>query len=145
MPSGIAGPVHRGVGASDDEAVDDHLDGVPLVLVERRRLRQVVRLTVDADPHEALLPGRLEDPVTLGLAVLDERAQDEKPRFLRHREHLIDDLLDGLALDLAAALRAVRMTDPGKEQTKVVVDLGDRPDRRSGVPAGALLVDGNGR
>ena len=29
----------------------------------------------------------------------DERPQDEEPRALGHRQHLVDDLLDRLALD----------------------------------------------
>ena len=51
-------------------------------------------LAVDADADEALPPGGLEDPVALGLAVLDERAEDEQPGALRQGQHLVDDLLD---------------------------------------------------
>ena len=137
----VAGPVLRRLGAADDEPVDDDLDRVALVLVEGRRIGQVVRLAVHAHAHEALLAGRLEDAVSLRLAVLDQRAEDEEPRALGHRQDLVDDLLDGLPLDLPAAGGAVRMADPGEQQTEVVVDLGDGSDRRARVPAGALLVD----
>ena len=41
--------------------------------------------------------------------------------------------------------RAVRPADPGVEQAEVVVDLGDRPDRRPGVAGRRLLVDRDGR
>ena len=116
-----------------------------LVLVERRRLGQVVLLAVDADADEALLAGRLEDAVALGLAVLDQRPQHEQPRALGQRQHLVDDLLHRLALDLAAAGRAVRVADAREEQPQVVVDLGDRADGGARVPRGALLVDGDGR
>ena len=54
---------------------------------------------------------------------------------------LVDDLLGRLAADRAAALRAVRMSDPRVQHPEVVVDLGDRPDGRAGVPGGRLLVD----
>ena len=141
MAVGVARPVLGRLGPADDEAIDDDLDRVALVLVERRRLGQVVLLAVHPDPDEALLAGRLEDPVALGLAVLDERAEDEQPGPLGHRQDLVDDLLDGLALDLAAAGGAVRVADPGEQQAEVVVDLGDRPDGGPRVPAGALLVD----
>ena len=93
-PSGAALGALGRLGVADDVAVDDDLDAVALVLVERRRLRQVVHLAVDADADEALPPGALEDPVALGLAVLDQRAEDEEARALRQGEDLVDDLLD---------------------------------------------------
>ena len=138
---GAASRALRQLGVADDEPIDDDLDRMALVLVEGRRVGEVVHLPVDADADEALPPGALEDPVALGLAVLDQRPEDEEARALRQREHLVDDLLDRLPLDLPAAGRAVRMADPGEEEPEVVVDLRDRPDRRSRVPAGALLVD----
>ena len=55
--------------------------------------------------------------------------------------HLVDDLLGRLRLDRAAAVVAVRMPDPRPEQAQVVVDLGDRADRRARVARGGLLVD----
>ena len=139
-PSRVAGGALGRLGVADDEPVDDDLDRVALVLVEGRRLGQVVLLAVDPDPDEALLAGGLEDAVPLGLAVLDERPEDEQPRALRQGEDLVDDLLDRLALDLVA-VRAVRVADPGEQEPEVVVDLGDRADGRARVPARALLVD----
>ena len=55
---GVALGALRRLRPANDEAVDDDLDGVALVLVEGRRLGQVVLLAVDPDPHEALLAGR---------------------------------------------------------------------------------------
>ena len=60
-------------------------------------------------------------------------------------EHLVDDLLQGLALDRLAAVGAVRMADARVKQAQVVVDLGDRADRGARVARGGLLVDGDGR
>ena len=132
------------VGVADDVAVDDDLDRVALVLVELGCVLDVVGLAVDPDADEALAPGRLEDPVALGLAVLDERRQDEQPGAHRQGQHLVDDLLDALALD-RVAVGAVRDADPGEQQPEVVVDLGDRPDGRARVARRALLVDGDRR
>jgi hypothetical protein len=84
---------------ADHVAIDDDLDRVALVAVQRRRLGQVEHLSIDADADEALPPGRLEDPVALGLAILDQRTEDEQSRALGQRQHLVDDLLHGLALD----------------------------------------------
>ena len=64
-------------------------------------------LAVDADADEALPPGGVEDPIALGLAVLDERAEDEQAGALGQGQDLVDDLLDALALD-RVAVRAVR-------------------------------------
>jgi hypothetical protein len=133
--------LRRRFGVAHDEAVDDDLDRVALVLVELPRLRQVHLLAVDTDAGEALAADLVEDPVALGLAVLDDGAEHEQARPLGQGVDLVDDLLDALARDLAPARGAVRMADAGEQQAQVVVDLGDRADRRSRVSAGALLVD----
>ena len=116
-----------------------------LVLVERRGLGQVVLDAVHADTDEALLAGALEDTVALGLAVLDQRAQDQQAGALRLGQHLVHDLADRLALDLAPAVGTVRVADAREQESQVVVDLGDRADRRPRVLARALLVDGDRR
>ena len=105
---------------------------MPLVLVQRRRLREVVLLAVDTNAHEPLPPGRLEDAIALGLAVLHQRPQHEQPRALGQTQDLVDDLLHGLALDLVA-VRAVRVADAREEQAQVVVDLGHGADGGPGV------------
>ena len=140
---GTRGSVGR-LGVADDVAVDDDLDRVPLVLVELGRVGDVVLLAVDPHADEALPPGGVDDPIALGLAVLDERPEDQQARALRQRQHLVDDLLDALPLD-GVAVRAVRHADPCEQQPQVVVDLGDGADRRARVAARPLLVDRDGR
>ena len=81
----------------------------------------------------------------LALAVPDERRHEHDPRPLRQLVDLVDHLLDGLALDLAAADRAVHAADAREQQAQVVVDLGDGADRRARVPRRALLVDADRR
>ena len=125
---------------TDDVAVHHDLDGVALVLVQRGCFRQVVLLPVHADAHEALPPRRLEDAVTLRLAVLHQRPEHEQPRALRQAQDLVDDLLHRLALDLVA-VGAVRVADAREQQPQMVVDLRDGPDGRPRIPRGALLVD----
>ena len=129
---------------ADDVAVDDDLDRVALVLVEPRRVGDVDHLAVDPDADEALASSAVEDPVALGLAVLDQRPEDEQPRPLGQGEDLVDDLLDRLAFD-GVAVGAVRDADPREQQPEVVVDLGHGPDRRARVARRALLVDRDGR
>ena len=129
---------------ADDVAVDDRLDRVALVLVERLRVLELHELAVHADAHEPLASDRVEHPVALGLAILDERPQHEEPRPFGQPEDLVHDLLDRLTLDLVA-LGTVRMADAGIEQPEVVVDLRDGADGGSRVPARTLLVDGDRR
>ncbi len=132
-------------GVAHDVAVDHDLDGVALVLVELGwRVGDVVHLAIHPDADVALAPGGFDDPVALRLAVLDERPQDEQPGPFGQRQDLVDDLLDALALDGVAG-RAMRDTDTREQQSEMVVDLRDRPDRGARVPRCALLIDGDGR
>ena len=56
-------------------------------------------------------------------------------------QHLVDDRVQALPGDRPAADRAVRTADAREEQAQVVVDLGDRADRRARVARRRLLVD----
>ncbi len=123
------------------EPVDDDLDRVLELLVERRRLVERVLLAVDLDAREALVAQLLEQLAVLALAVADDRRVDREARAVRQREDLLDDRVDRLPGDRAPADRAVRAADARVEQAQVVVDLGHRADRRARVPRGRLLVD----
>jgi hypothetical protein len=127
-------PLHR-------EPVDDHLDGVLLLLLELRRLGQRVHHPVDAGPGVALGLQLAEQVDVLALAAPDHRRQHLEAGALVHGQHAVDDLLGRLLGDRLAADRAVRLADARVEQPQVVVDLGDRADRRARVARGRLLVD----
>ena len=64
---------------------------------------------------------------------------------VRVEHHQVEDPLERLRRDLAAAVVAVRHADVGEQQAQVVVDLGDRADGRARVGAGGLLLDGDRR
>ena len=81
----------------------------------------------------------------LALAAPHDRREHLEPGALGQLHHLVDDLLGRLAPDRAAAVGAVRVADPGVQHPQVVVDLGDRADRRARVARGGLLVDRDGR
>ena len=123
------------------EAVDDDLDRVLELLVERRRLFEQVLLAVDLHAREPFCAELLEDVLVLALAVADDRRVDRELRSRGELQDLVDDRLLALAGDRAAADRAVRLADARVEQAQVVVDLGDGADRRARVAAGGLLVD----
>ncbi len=61
------------------------------------------------------------------------------------RQHLLQDLLGGLARDFVAADGAVRNADGGVEHAQVVVDLGDGADGGARAAAGGFLLDRNRR
>ena len=123
------------------QPVDDHGDVVLVLLVERDLLVEPAQLAVDLGAAESLGPQLLELLAVLALAAAHDRRQHHEPRALRQLHHLVDDLLGRLAADRAAADVAVRLADPRPQQPQVVVDLGDRADRRARVPRGRLLVD----
>src|SRR5581483_8531796 len=110
-------------------------------LVELDRLLEQALLAVDLHAREALLAELLEDVPVLAFPVADDRRVDGETRPFRQPQHLVDDLLDALAGDRAAADRAVGPAHARVEQTQVVVDLRDGADRRARVPRRRLLVD----
>src|SRR3954463_10413514 len=94
------------------EAVNDHLDRVLELLVERRRLLEQVLLAVDLHTREPFGAELLEDVAVLALAVADDRRVDGELRPGRELQDLVDDRLLALAGDRAPADRAVRLADP---------------------------------
>ena len=66
-------------------------------------------------------------------------------RLGRKGEDGFDNLLGGLADDLASAFRAVRHAHAAVQKTKVVVDLRDRRDDGTRIAAGRALLDGDRR
>jgi hypothetical protein len=123
------------------EPVDDHLDRVLVLLVERDLFLEQMLLAVHLDPRKALVAQLLEDVLVLAFAVTDDRRVDGELRSLRQLEDLVDDRLLALAGDRLAADRAMRPTHARVEQAQVVVDLGDGAHRRARIPRGGLLVD----
>ena len=122
-------------------AIDDDLDGVVAAPIERDVLFERPELAVDARLGVAARPQRGQLLLELALAAADDRREHVDALVLRIEHHHVDDALERLAGDLLAAVRAMRHADVGEQQPEVVVDLGDRADRRSRVRAGGLLLD----
>src|SRR6185503_7021044 len=72
----------------------------------------------------------------------DDRSKDHHPLPLGQRGHMLDDLIDRLSRDRAAALRAMRHADRRKQKTQIIVDLGHGADGRARAAHGGLLLDG---
>ena len=121
-------------GAHDD-AVHHHVDVVLELLVERRRVVDLVERAVDLHALEAALLQVGDLLAVLALAAAHDRREQVEPRLLRQRQHAVDHLADGLALDRQAGRRRIGHADARPEQAHVVVDLGDRADGRARVLA----------
>ena len=126
---------------ADDHTVDHDLDIVLLGLFELNLLGKVAHLAVHAHADIALFARVLEHLDVLALFAADDRREDLHARLFLERHQPVDDLVDRLLVDLLAALGAVRRADVRPEQAQVVIDLGDRADRRARVLRGGLLVD----
>ncbi len=130
----------------DHQPIDHDVDRVLLLLVELGRLAaQLDRLAVDAGTHEALPGDLLELLAVFALLAAHVGGVDHQPRAGGERQDAIDHLLHGLGANLVAAARAVRHADRRVEQPQVIVDLGDRSDRRARVLRHRLLLDRDGR
>src|SRR5439155_11414355 len=116
----VVGAAAVRAGVADDQAIDDDLDGVLLVLLELDVLAEVADRAVHAYADVAGLAGVLEHALVLALAVADQRRHDHDPGALGQLVDLVDDLLDGLLAHLAAAARAVGQAQPGEQQPHVV-------------------------
>ena len=86
-----------------------------------------------------------EDMLVFPLAIGHDRRQQHDAATFRQFGHLVDHLADGLGVQRAAVPGAARLADAGEEQSKIIVDLGDRTDGGARVVGRRLLFDGNGR
>ena len=93
---------------ADNDAVHHHLDGVFELLLELDLIVELAHLAVHADAREALVPQVLEELCVLALAAQHHRGKHQRAPALGVRQDLVGHLVGGLALDDAAALRAVR-------------------------------------
>ena len=124
-----------------DQAVDDHLDRMLLLLLQLRCLGQRVDHAVDPHPGIALRLQVRQQVDVLSLALPDHRREHLEAGAFRHLQHPVDHLLWRLLRDRLATDRAMRVADPGEQQPEIVVDLGDGADGGSRVPGGGFLVD----
>ena len=125
-------------------AVDDDVDVVLELLVELGRVGDLVERAVDLDALEALLLQLGQLLPVLALAAARDRRQQVEARALGQRQHAVDHLRHGLALDRQPRCRRVGHADAREQQAQVVVDLGDGADGGARVLGGRLLLDRDG-
>ncbi len=125
------------------EPVDDDLDVLLLVPVEVDLLVGPDDLPVDPDPGIAFLVEVLEELLVRPFLLPDDGREDRDLTRIFCCD-LVPDLVGGLGRDGDVVVGAVGRPDAGVEETEVVVDLGDGPDRAAGIFGGRLLLDGDG-
>ncbi len=129
----------------EDQAVDHHVDRVIAPPIQLDVFVERPRLSVDPQLGEAARAQRRELLLELPFAATNDRRQDVDALVVRRQQDHVDDPLERLRCDLAAAEMAMRHADVGEQQPQVVVDFRHRADGRAGVRSGGLLLDGNCR
>ena len=123
------------------QAIDDDLDVVPHLAIEREVVGERNVFAIDAGAHEALLAQVLEQVLVLAFLAADDGGEDGVLRSRFNRHDAGDDLLARLGRDRLAALGAMAVADAGVEHAEEIVDFGDRADGRARVVAGRFLRD----
>jgi hypothetical protein len=118
---------------------------VQLGPVELELVAQVDDRSVDARADEALAAEAIELELQLALAGAADGRHHRHARPLGQPQDAVDDLLDGLRLDLLAAPRAVRDADAREEEAQVVGDLGHGAHGRARRLRQRALLDRDGR
>ena len=90
----------------------------------------MVHHSIERHAQESLGTEVLQDDVVGDLVRQAQRERDVKTCPLRDLHDRVADRLNRVGLDLATALRAEGVTDPGPQQAEVVVDLGRGADGR---------------
>ena len=129
----------------DDEAVDDDLDGVLLLLRQRDVVGQLAHLTVDECARIAVAAQQFEQVFEFAFAPAHDRREDLEACALGVGEQAVDHLLRRLRAHLGPARRAVRHAGAREQQAQVIIDLGDGAHGGTGVAVRRLLVDRDGR
>ena len=112
----------------NDDAVDDHLDGVLVLLGELGRVGELHGFAVHAGARIALGQQVLEEVHELALTCADDGRENLQAGAFGVLLQNVHNLLRGLLGNFFAAFGAVRVTDARPEQTHVIVDFGDGTD-----------------
>ena len=123
----------------DHEPIDDDFDIVPHLTVEPLVFAQRNDLPIDASSHETLLQKVVEQIPILALLTSNEGREQSETRSVGQLRDARQNLFSSLRRDLPPASGAKPLTDPSVKHAQVVVDFGDRADRRTRIVAGRFL------
>ena len=126
---------------ADFQAVDDGIDRMLLLGVELRHGVELDVLAVHARPHETLAAQLLDHLQVLALAAGNDRREQCQCSAFRQCQHLVHHLAHGLCREVEPVVRAARDSCARIEQAQVIVDFGDRADRRARIVRRRFLFD----
>ena len=115
-----------------------------VVLFELDLLGEFIEMSVNDHAHVSAALRLLEYLHMLTLTASDHGCEQLELRSGLELHDLIHHLVNGLSLDLPAAVRAVRDAYPRVKKSEIIVDLGHGAHCRARVPVRRLLVNGNG-
>ena len=127
------------------QAIHHHFDVVGLVFIELDVVGELAHLAVDAHPRKSLSHQAADQLGVGALLAPHQRSQQLIPGALRQQQDLIDHLVDRLGADRPIALGAMGFTRTAKQQPQVVLNLRNRANGGTGVMAGGLLINRDGR
>src|SRR5262249_55369268 len=100
------------------EPVDNHLDVVLDAAIEFHIVGQADDATIDASAHEAALEHVFEEVLVFPFLPADNGRQHQEATAFRQCQDAGNDLFAGLGGDGPAALWAMPLADPRKQDTK---------------------------
>src|SRR4051794_15573858 len=129
LQSGLEAVGEPGLDAfAHDDAIDDHLDVVLVLLVERRCFLDGMKLSIDPHSSEAGLLPLGEFLAIFAFASPYDWSEKEMAARLGEGHHPVDHLTDLLGLDRKTRHRGIRDPDARPQEAHVVIDLGDGGD-----------------
>ena len=114
-------------------------------LVEANVFVQRAQLAINAGANKSIFCQFRDFLLKLAFPAAHDRRQDHHALTFGQCQHAVYDLLDTLSCNRCATAIAMGLTDRGKQQAQVIVDLRDRADGRTGAARYRLLLDGNRR
>lgn len=133
----------RGAFYSALEAIDDDFDGVSHLAVEFEVVGELNQRAIDSCAKKTLLEKVFREVAVFALLPLNEGGENEIACAVGEQGDSIDDLIEGLSLDLLLAFGAASLADSGVEDAEIVVDFGDGADGTAGVASAGFLLDGD--
>ena len=130
---------------AERNAVDNDFKILLTAAVDVGHRIEFVRLAIDADADVAVVAEHVPE-VFIALAGRQfDRGTQIELSALGFGEDRVDHLVGALRADGRVAIGAVHLPQARKQDAKVIVDFGDRADRRAGRMAGGALFDGDRR
>ncbi|MBA7660351.1 hypothetical protein ES703_68353 [subsurface metagenome] len=115
-----------------------------LIFIKLKLLRQVINSPINPNPDIACLAQVIKHRLILTLTVSNQRCQNHDTAILSKSFNSIHNLLHRLHSNLSSTFGAMGVTNPGKKQPQVIIDLGYSTHCRPWVFTRTLLVNRDG-